>query len=226
MNESPALTNDAPRPPAPRARSLRLQAAVLGVVLAVAGLSLVALRLARPAPPLPIVGEVPAFSMRDQRERAVTERSLRGAVSVVDFFFTSCPVACPRLTGRMAELGKQLAARGGEARSRVRLVSITVDPETDTPAKLMEYARRYQADDDRWWFLTGEVGQLSRVVVDGFKVSYQKADPAMGINEIMHGNWFVLVDAGGRIRGYYLSDEADRLRDLVNDAERLASEKE
>jgi protein SCO1/2 len=205
-----------PRP----SRVLALLTLLVGFALA--GVTLAAVRLARPRGALPVIGAVPTFTMRDQRDRVVTDQSLRGAVSIVDFFFTSCPVSCPRLTGRMAALGKDLAAREHGSPPRVRLVSITVDPETDTPAKLAAYAERYQADAERWWFLSGPAERLGDVVVAGFKVRYEKADPALGINEIMHGNWFVLVDRESRIRGYYLSDDPERIRELVGDAERLA----
>jgi protein SCO1/2 len=184
------------------------------------------MRFARRQPaPLPRLGAIPTFAMHDQRAREITDGTLRGAVSVVDFFFTSCPVSCPRLTSRLADVERRLAARHPDrAAFPARLVSISVDPENDTPARLAEYARKYGANDDRWWFLTGDAASLSAVVVQGFKVDYRKADPDLGIGDIMHGNWFVLVDVGGQIRGYYLSDEASRVDDLVADVERLVHE--
>ncbi len=223
----PEPVTAAPSAPAPARRLVkpvllvRLGALAVAVLLAVATTLLVVRKNARG--PLPLLGAVPAFTMRDQRARPVSSDALRGQVSIVDFFFTSCTASCPRLMGRMADVEKMLAARSPDRdKLRVRLVSITVDPENDTPGKLAEYATRYHANPDRWWFLTGEADALQRVVVDGFKVHYEKADPAMGIGEIMHGNWFILVDARGAIRGYYLSDDAKRVEELVDDAARLA----
>jgi protein SCO1/2 len=223
----PAPATAEAAPPAPPKRPprvvlmVRLGALAMVALLAVATTWLV---VKRPAGgPLPVLGDVPAFSMKDQRARPMSADSLKGEVSIVDFFFTSCTASCPRLMGRMADVEKMLAAKVPDrAKLGVRLVSFTVDPENDTPEKLAEYAKKYHADPDRWWFLTGEADALQRVVVDGFKVHYQKADPSMGIGEIMHGNWFLLVDARGKIRGYYLSDDPKRVEELVADAVRLA----
>jgi protein SCO1/2 len=203
---------------------VRLGALALAAILAVATTLLV---VKRPSTgrggPLPTLGDVPAFAMKDQRARPLTADSLKGQVSIVDFFFTSCTASCPRLMARMAEVETKLQkAAPDRGKLGVRLVSITVDPENDTPEKLADYAKRYHADADRWWFLTGPAEALQNVVVEGFKVHYQKADPSIGIGEIMHGNWFVLVDAKGKIRGYYLSDDPARVDELVTDAVRLA----
>ena len=121
-----------------------LRAAPALVVLLTLGYSL--LRIAYPPPPkrtLPSLGELPTFAFRDQRERPVSDASLRGSVNIVDFFFTSCPIACPKLTKRLAEVEQLLSERNRDRASLpVRLVSISVDPENDTPAKLADYAKR------------------------------------------------------------------------------------
>lgn len=214
---------ETPRAAGSTKKRLLLRLGVLGLS-AVLAAATVAFATRRPPRPLPTLGEVPAFSMRDQRARTVTADSLRGTVNIVDFFFTSCPSSCPRLMARMADVEKMLAAKGSNRdQLGVRLVSISVDPENDTPAKLAEYSALYHADPEHWWYLTGDVNALEKIVVDGFKVHYQKADPSIGIGEIMHGNWFVLVDARGKIRGYYLSDDPKRITELVDDAVRLAT---
>ena len=228
LDSDPAPATAEAAAPAPTKRLakgvlwLRLGALAVFALFAIVTTALVVKLPARAA--LPVLGDVPAFAMKDQRARPMTNASLRGEVSIVDFFFTSCTASCPRLMARMADVEKMLAAKASDrAKLGVRLVSITVDPENDTPPKLAEYAKRYQADPDRWWFLTGEADALQRVVVEGFKVHYQKADPSMGIGEIMHGNWFLLIDASGKIRGYYLSDDPARVEELVSDAVRLAA---
>jgi protein SCO1/2 len=99
-------------------------------------------------------------------------------------------------------------------------VSITVDPERDTPARLSEYAGRFGADPTRWWFLTGDSREIQRVVVDGFKVQLRR--DGAGIGDVMHGNWFVLVDQAGNMRGAYLATDDASLRALVDDARALA----
>jgi cytochrome oxidase Cu insertion factor (SCO1/SenC/PrrC family) len=104
-------------------------------------------------------------------------------------------------------------ARGLDSRTPVRLVSFSVDPERDTPEKLAEYAAAYEAEPDRWLFLTGDKKQVRRLVSEGFHLSVEDASPediAAGAEPVLHSTRFVLVDAHGRIRGYYngLDDEA------------------
>ena len=106
----------------------------------------------------------------------------------------------------------------------VRYVSISVDPEYDTPQVLAEYAQRFSADATRWQFLTGPLKDIEKTVVNGFKIHMGKAEPSANdptLIEIMHGEHFVLVDREGVIRGYYRADN-DGLRTLENDVRDLA----
>jgi len=173
--------------------------------------------------PLPHLGEIPTFTMRDQTGATVTDRDFRNRVSIVDFFFTSCPVMCPKLAARMADLRDRLGARGLSSKRHIQLASISVDPENDTPDKLLQYGAKFNAEPSSWSFLSGEAGDLHRIVVDGFKTEYKKAEPSLGIAEIMHGNWFILVDATGAFRGYYLADQSPEIVRLMLDAQSLAN---
>jgi protein SCO1/2 len=186
-----------------------------GLALAV-GLALVA-RSIRPKPPLPLFGQVPAFQLVDERGAPYTAASLQGHTTVVDFIFTRCPSSCPRLTARMGEIQKRLAGDG----SAVRLASFSVDPENDTPAVLSQYAAQAGADLDRWSFVTGPVDDVIQIVVRGFKVSAAKVARGASDYDVTHGDWFVLVDRAGQIRGYYGSEEGQEVGALVKDAERL-----
>lgn len=170
---------------------------------------------------LPVLTDVPAFTMRDQSNRAVTPAELRGQPFIADFIFLSCKTSCPKLTARM----KTLHDRIKQKNSTIKLVSITVDPENDDPPALAKYAAEYGADPKVWTFLTGPIEQLDGVVVKGFKMQYEKikpVDPDTTIVNIMHGDWFVLVDGKGRIRGYYDTNEQEKLDSVLADAEILA----
>jgi protein SCO1/2 len=186
-----------------------------GMLLAV-GLALLA-RSIRPKPPLPVFGQVPAFQLVDERGAPYTAGSLQGHTTVVDFIFTRCPSSCPRLTKRMGELQARLAKDG----SGVRLASFSVDPENDTPAVLSQYAAKAGADLDRWTFVTGPVDDVIKTVVQGFKVSAAKVARGAEDYDVTHGDWFVLVDRAGQIRGYYGSEDGSDVSTLVGDAERL-----
>jgi protein SCO1 len=90
----------------------------------------------RRAEPLPVLGEIPPFSLTERSGAAVTARQLAGHVWVADFVFTRCPDICPALSTRMSALQEPLA--GGD--DPVRLVSLSVDPTHDDPAVLSTYA--------------------------------------------------------------------------------------
>jgi protein SCO1/2 len=111
------------------------------------------------------LGRVPAFKLVDQRGQQVTDKDLWGSVWIANFVFTRCPSVCPLLTAKFHSLQQQLKSVNG-----VRFVSISVDPEYDTPAVLDAYASRFQADPARWQFLTGPLKDIERTIVQGFKV--------------------------------------------------------
>jgi len=181
-------------------------------------------RAAAGAGAAPGLGHIPSFEMPDQRGRPVSDRALRGQAIVVDFFFASCTTSCPMLTTRMlaVETVVEEHERRIGRRLPVHLVSITLDPENDTPDVLNQYAARYGVDADRWSFLSGRSADLDRVVVRGFGTTFRRADPAAGIATIMHGEWLVLVDGEGTIRGYYAASDPERMAALVHDVLDLA----
>lgn len=157
--------------------------------------------------PLPVLGEVPAFSLPERNGGTVSLADLHGHVWIANFVFTHCAGPCPLLTSRMAALQKQL----GEFPD-VRLVSFTVDPERDTPEVLRDYAKSYDAGGD-WFFLTGEKAPLYELIMDGFKLGIDDGSAVNagvpGPGTITHSVRFVLVDKAGRIRGYYDGTETD-----------------
>ena len=117
----------------------------------------------------PVLGTLPDFTLVDQDTEEFGSEDLRGNIWIADFVFTRCPDMCPMLTSVMARVQRQLT--GDPALKDVRLVSISVDPEHDTPARLATYAEKHGADRDRWAFLTGprqEIWLLSR---DGFRLA-------------------------------------------------------
>jgi protein SCO1 len=205
-------------PKGTKGRRLIVTAGTLALALA---LSLGA-RSMRPKA-LPVYGRIPDFRLVDERGVAKGASSMLGQVSVVDFIFTRCTSSCPRLTARMAELQSRLE----HERSGARLVSISVDPENDTPAVLSEYAQRVHADPSRWTFLTGDEQEVERAVVLGFKVSAAKIARGAGAYDVVHGDWFVVVDGQGQLRGYYQTADrqAQTFEALVKDVLRLEREK-
>lgn len=203
----------------------RVAASVGGLALAVT-LGLMA-RSIRPRAPLPVLGHVPSFRLVDEKDAPFTSEAMLGHVSVVDFIFTRCPSACPRLTATMARLESRLRQSGpsGQTAGDVRFVSISVDPENDTPAVLADYAVKSNADLSRWTFATGPADDVSRAVVLGFKVSAAKVARQAGDYDVIHGNWLVLVDRKGDFRGYYQVEGDGDFEALLGDVRRVEREK-
>ena len=162
-------------------------------------------------------GQVPEFALVSQTGDSLHLDALRGNVWIADFIFTSCGSICPMMSAQFERLSGQLPPG-------VRLVSFTVDPERDTPAKLAEYAQRYGATPERWLFLTGDKPQVRRLVTEGFHLGVEEATPeeiAQGAETILHSTRFALVDAGAHIRGYYDGAEAAAVEQLRRDARLL-----
>jgi protein SCO1/2 len=193
---------------------------VLALGLAVVSVFAYITRKNAPLPPLATSGHVPVFQLVDQSGAPFTDSAMSGHVSVVDFIFTRCAASCPRLTARMAELQARLPREGSSA----KLVSFSVDPENDTPPVLAAYALHAGADPARWSFVTGPIDTVKAVVVSGFKVALEKLPTVKNGTsdyDVTHGDWFVVVDQRGEIRGYYTTDDPKDVDRLVGDALRL-----
>jgi len=154
---------------------------------------------------LPKLGSIPSFEFTDSDGNLISQEELSGKVWVADFIFTTCTMACPVMTGNM-----NLIHKAFKNNDNVRIVSISVYPEYDTPEILKEYASRYNANTNRWHFLTGPEENVKLVIKNGFK---------MGDYEdiIFHSEKFALVDQNGNIRGYYNGMKTDDIKTLKKD---------
>lgn len=169
---------------------------------------------------LPVWAELPDFTLADQDAQSFGSEQLHGQVWVADFVFTRCPSRCPMLTRKMADVQRKIGERGWDD---VRLVSISVDPEYDTPERLAEYADRHGADGSSWRFLTGPRAEVWQLSVDGFKLPVAETEDT-GNGPILHSNKFVLADRAGRIRGYYDALVDDDLAKLLDDLDEVRAE--
>jgi protein SCO1/2 len=162
--------------------------------------------------------ELGPFRLQERSGRTVTQDDLADRVAIVSFIFTRCPLSCPRISGVMKDLQGRLAG------SDVLLVSVSVDPEHDTPVVLSQYADRFGASADRWWFLTGPKATIFDLIRDRFKLSLIEGappDPETGTEAIVHSDRLALVDRG-RIVGLYESGDPEVLDTLVARARRRA----
>ena len=171
-----------------------------------------ALRLqsSRGQQPTPSVfGTVLAFTLIDQAGQPFGSESLKGRVWIADFIFTSCAGSCPQMTEKMAGLQRKLPPE-------IQFVSISVDPDRDSPPVLAEYARKFGALEQRWHFLTGSPALITPLVAQGFRLSI--AEGGSPEEPITHSIRFALIGRDGAIRGYYDSTDPEAIEQLKQDA--------
>lgn len=200
----------------------------LAVVLLAGGILLIApqlaksFRAARPPAQAEVIDTVPDDSFQQQQEQpewmteyTLTERSgrefrsteLAGKVHVANFFFSACPSECPRQTAEVATLDRDFGPRGAH------FVSISCDPERDTPAKLREYADGFNADKQRWVFLTGDFDYIRKAAAE----VYFTAVP----ERMAHRPHLIVVDKWGKVRGSFSwkkPEELAAMRELLEQA--------
>ena len=170
--------------------------------------------------PLPKRFEVPRFTYTERSGQPFDSAALAGKVWVADFFFSECQGTCLLLNNRLAEVHK--ATRG---MSDVRLVSISTDPDKDTPEVLRNYAGIFGAD-ERWKFLTGPRAEIFALSINGFKLALADAQGVDVKEKIIHSTKLVLVDRHGWIRDYYdgIGDKPGEKERLIADIKRLLKE--
>jgi protein SCO1/2 len=155
---------------------------------------------------LPVYTQVADFSLTNQDNKVVSLANLRGHVWVADIIFTRCPGPCLRMTRQMKELQDALS------NNSIKLISLTTDPDYDTPAILKIYAEHNGADTGRWSFLTGTKKQVNGLAVDSLKLSAVEKKPEERVTPEdlwVHSTIFVIVDKRGQLRGVFQTGGED-----------------
>jgi len=161
------------------------------------------------------------FSLINQNGDPVTLDDMKGKVWLANFIFTECPGQCILLANQFKDFQEKV-----KDKEYLRLVSVSVDPETDTPEKLTAYGNHYQAS-DQWIFLTGERDKVYDLIQKGFALSAApNPDPvAVAQGEIIaHTTKVALVDPNGIVRKYYDGLTPDDHQQVLADIERLWKE--
>lgn len=159
---------------------------------------------------IPIVAKVPPFELRDQNGAPFTEKDLLGKITIFDFIFTRCPGACPVMTKQMAELYKLYSAS-----ERIQFVSVTVDPDYDTPEVLKAYAAANGVTDARWKFLRGSIDSIIALSEKGFMLPAENLPAG-------HSTKLILIDQEGQIRGYFSHNDNASISVLKTQVRELA----
>jgi protein SCO1 len=169
---------------------------------------------------LPVLSYVQPFSFINQDNHAITEKDVAGKVYIAEYFFTTCKGICPKMNTNMKKLYEKFKNEKG-----FLILSHTVDPETDTVARMKRYADSLGANTGNWWFLTGKKDSLYRAA----RISYLLDDPKNSNDKIedqfIHTQFFALVDKSGRVRKIYDGLKKDEQDELEKDIPKLLNEK-
>ena len=138
---------------------------------------------------------LPEAALVDQRGNPFSPASLKGKLALVDFVYTSCTGPCPMLTAKLHDVSKKL---GGEMGKSVTILTISLDPENDTPAKLASYAKAQDADVAGWYFVTGKPAQIERVL-QSFDLRREKESDGSVTHNVAS---FLMGPDGHQIRQY------------------------
>jgi len=155
------------------------------------------------------IGPAPVFTLTNQDGKRLALKEVRGKVLAITFIFASCADTCPLLTAKMAGIQNRLGADFG---AKVFFVSITVDPERDTPEVLKRYADAHKANPAGWAFLTGTQSEI-REVAKRYGIFYKKTPRG----DVDHTFLTSLVDHNGTLRVQYMGvkfNPDEMLRDL------------
>lgn len=169
----------------------------------------------------PVLFTLPPFALIDHLGQTFGSQQLRGKTWIADFVFSRCAGPCPMMTQQMTQLQTQLAEH--PAWKNIRLISVSVDPEHDTPSVLGQYADEAHADAGHWRFLTGAHSEIWRLIKTAFRLPI-KEDPENRNMPIFHSQKFVLVDPLGRVRGFYDALEPQGRQDLMRDLDLVVLE--
>ncbi|MDP5096481.1 MAG: SCO family protein [Flavobacterium sp.] len=143
------------------------------------------------------------FSFTNQNGKTITEKDYENKIYVADFFFTTCPTICPKMTDNMVWLQNQL-----KNYSEVKLLSFSVTPDIDTPEVLKEYALEKGVDDARWNLVTGDKSAIYYLARKSYLAV--KTGKPEELYDMVHTENFILIDKNKRIRGFYDGTNLDQ----------------
>jgi protein SCO1/2 len=162
---------------------------------------------------LPVLSNVHSFSFYRQDSLLISEKDVAGKVYVAEYFFTTCKGICPKMNRNMKNLYGELKNQPG-----FLILSHTVDPETDSVARLRKYADSMGASQDNWWFLTGTKESLYKSARESYLLDDPQNSTKNIADQFIHTQFFALVDKEGRVRGIYDGLRPDEISQLKTDA--------
>jgi protein SCO1/2 len=157
------------------------------------------------------------FELLNQDGNRKSFHEWKGQIIVANFFFSHCPVVCPKMTANLQKISRQF-----QQEREIHIISISIDPERDSAAQLKKYANRFSIDEGKWDLLTGDKKEIYRLARNSFMVVATDGDG--GPNDFIHSDKLVLIDKIGRIRGFYDGTDESAINNLSNDIKKLQDE--
>ncbi len=174
-----------------------------------------------------VVGPVPKFQLTDQNNKTISNKDYDGKVYVVEFFFSTCPSICPIMNKNMVDIQNDFFGN-----PNFGIVSISIDPENDTPQVLKTHAEMLGAKSANWHFLTGDKKYIYEIANKGFNLYAGENSKVNGGFE--HSGLFALIDKKGNIRCredefgnptlYYEGLEKKGIKNITADIKKLLNE--
>lgn len=152
---------------------------------------------------------IPPFSFINQENKRITNKDLEGKIYVASFFFARCPKICPKMNAELERV--QRAFKGVD---EFKILSHTVNPENDSVSVLYDYAKAHEADNNQWWFLTGNKDSIYSIARDGYLVLAAQGKSA---DDFFHSQDLILVDKEKHIRGIYDGLESAEVDTLIDE---------
>ena len=150
------------------------------------------------------------FSFTNQNGKIITQKDYDGKIYVADFFFTTCGSICPKMTSNLEDVQKAFANN-----PKVKLLSYTVFPETDSVSVLKEYAIKHNVDDSKWNLVTGDKKEIYTMARKSYLAV--KLGKPEELYDMVHTENFVLVDSKRRVRGFYDGTNKEEVQKLIED---------
>lgn len=157
------------------------------------------------------------FSFINQNGKTITQKDYEGTVYVADFFFTTCGSICPKMSANLEEVQKAFAKN-----PKVKLLSHTVFPETDSVPVLKAYAKKHHVDDNKWNLVTGDKKEIYAIARKSY-LAVKMGKPSE-LYDMVHTENFVLVDTKKRVRGFYDGTNKEDVKRLIEDIRFLTEE--
>ena len=170
---------------------------------------------------LPVLGEpnhrIASFGMINQHGDSIANKNWEGKIVIANFFFTHCPLICPKITRNLFTVQQSFINDG-----HLQINSFSIDPDRDSVKRLSWYASKFTISHDHWNLLTGNKKDIYRLARKSFLAVATDGDG--GPDDFIHSDQLVLIDTKGRIRGFYDGVNKNDVAELIHDIRKLKTE--